>query len=78
MFLGRPAWKFELVPEPILNPDTHSWMMEQLLMQEKAAQRLQKLRQNSRNRANKGRVPNSVQVNDYVLVHKKGGPNTIA
>ena len=25
MFLGKPAWKFELVNEPILNPESNSW-----------------------------------------------------
>ena len=74
MFLGRPAWKFELVPEPCLNPESHTWLMEQLLVQEKAALRLQKLRQVARKRTNKGRVPNSFQNGDYVLVHKKRFP----
>ena len=51
MFLGRPAWKFEVVQEPCLNPDAHSWLMEQLLIQEKAAFRFQHLREISRRRA---------------------------
>ena len=74
MFLGRPPWKFELVPEPCLNPQAQSWLMEQLLAQEKAALRLKKLREVARKRTNKGRVPNSFKVDDYVLVHKKRWP----
>ena len=74
MFLGRPPWKFDVIPEPCVNPESHSWLMEQLLIQEKASQRLQKLREVARKRTNKGRVPNSFQESDYVLVHKKRFP----
>ena len=41
MFLGRPSWPFDLVPEPTTNPDVHAWLMQQLLIQEKASLRLQ-------------------------------------
>ena len=74
LFLGRPSWRLELVPEPILNPDTHGWLMDQLLIQEKVAKRLQRLREISMKRANKGRSPNTFEINDYVLVHKKRWP----
>ena len=74
MFLGRPPWKLELVPEPCLNPQAHSWLMEQLLIQENAVKRLQKLREVARKRTNKGRIPNCFQVDDFVLVHKKRWP----
>jgi hypothetical protein len=74
MFLGRPSWKMELTPEPTLNPNTHSWLMEQILLQEKASQRLQKLRSVNLQRANKRRVPNPIQEGDYTLVHNKRWP----
>ena len=32
MFLGRPACRFEIVPEPCLNPESHTWLMEQPLI----------------------------------------------
>ena len=39
MFLGRPSWKMEFAPEPNTNPQVHSWLMEQILLQEKASLR---------------------------------------
>ena len=74
MFLKRPAWQVDLVPEPTVNPQISQWMQEQLLLQEKASKRLQKLRSSTLKRANKGRVPNPYQVGDYVLVHNKRWP----
>ena len=74
MFLGKPAWKLEVVPEPCLNPEDHHWIMKQLLMQEKAVQRLQKLRETAMKRANKGRGSNTFAIGDFCLVHKKRFP----
>jgi transposase InsO family protein len=74
MFHGKPSWKLEFVPEPNMNPQAHGWLMEQILIQEKAVERLQKLRSSKLRRVNKGRVPNSFQVGDYVLVHNKRWP----
>ena len=33
MFHGKPNWKMELVPEPNTSPQTHDWIMQQILAQ---------------------------------------------
>ena len=48
--------------------------MQQILIQEKASPRLQKLRTTNLKRLNKGRQPNVFKVNDYCLVHNKRWP----
>ena len=44
LFLGRPSWKLEVVPEPCTNPSVKSWLEDQMLMQEQAIKRLEQLR----------------------------------
>ena len=74
MFLGKPAWKTELISEPNTNPSTQEWIMQQILSQEKASQRLQKLRESTLKYANRKRVPSTFQENDYVLVNNRRWP----
>jgi hypothetical protein len=75
MFLGRPAWRFDLPPEPVTNPETFSWLMTQVEIQEKASKRLKELRKSSCESANKRRVDTNIKEDDYVLVHNKRWPN---
>ena len=74
MFLGKPAWKMELVPEPNTSPQTHEWIMHQILAQEAASKRLEKLRTTTLKFANKKRIPSSFKENDFVLVHNRRWP----
>ena len=74
MFLGRPAWKFELVPEPISTPEIQSWLLEQVKMQEKASLQLAKLRATKLKRVNQRRLENPYKVGDFVLIHNKRWP----
>lgn len=75
LFLGKPAWRFDLPPEPITNPDTNAWILTQLEIQEKASQRLKELRKKDFESANKGRVDAKISEDDYVLVHNKRWPH---
>ena len=74
LFLRRPSWKLELIPEPNVNPDVNSFLCEQLLIQEKASQILQEIRSKNLARSNRSRVPSSFAINDFVLVHNKRWP----
>ena len=74
LFLGRPPWKLELLLEPNMNPQVHTWLSQQILLQEHASLRLQKLRSSTLLRANKNCVPSPYATNDYVLVHNKRWP----
>lgn len=74
MFLGRPAWKIELVPEPNSAPSIHDWILQQILTQEKASKRLEKLRESALKFANRKRIPSTFKENEYVLVHNKRWP----
>lgn len=64
MFMGSPAWRFELLPELATNPETYAW----------ASQRLKELRKEDVKCANKGRVEAIIQEDDYLLVHNKRFP----
>ena len=75
MFLGRPAWRFDLPNEPITNPETHSWIMEQLELQEVASRRLKVLRNSIFEQQNKRRVDANILADDFVLVSNKRWPN---
>ena len=74
MFLGHPAWKADLVPEPNANPSISDFIFQQILIQEKASLRLQKLRESSLKSVNKCRVLSTFKENDYVLVHNRRWP----
>jgi transposase InsO family protein len=74
LFLGKPSWKFELVPEITSNPTVQSFLSDQMLMQEQAAKRLSHLRHLATQRANRGRTLTAYYPHDYVLVHKSRWP----
>ena len=74
MFLGKPAWKTDLNLEPNTSPPMHDWILQQILTQEKASQRLQKLRESTLKFANRKRIPSTFKENEYVLVHNKRWP----
>ena len=40
LFLGRPSWKFTLVPEMTANPNVQTFLADQMKMQEKASKLL--------------------------------------
>ena len=74
LFLGKPTWRFFTIPEPSSNPSVQNWLEEQMLCQEKARERLEKLRTNALTRSNKGRSQSSYFKGDFVLVHKNRWP----
>ena len=74
LFLGKPSWKFQTFPEPATNPLVKNWLEEQMMLQEIAIKRLEKLRESGLKKRNKGRSKSSYQKNDYVLVHKDRWP----
>ena len=74
MFLGRPAWKIELVPEPNTFLSIQDWILGQIEIQDQASKRLQKIRETSLKFANRKRVPSTFKENDYVLVHNRRWP----
>ena len=69
-FLGRPIWKFTLVPEITANPNVQTFLPDQMKMQEKASKILSHFRHVSNLRSKKGRTRSSYLPHDYVLVHK--------
>ena len=75
MFLGRPAWRFDLPNEPITNPDCYNWIMEQLELQEVASRRLKVVRNANFEQQNKKRVDANIFADDFVLVSNKRWPN---
>ena len=74
LFLGRPSWKFDVLPEPATNPTVNSWLLDQMEMQEAVIKRLETIRRKTLSRANKRRVPAKYEVGDMVLVHKQRFP----
>ena len=70
LFLGRPSFKFDFIPDPEISPSVKDWMETQILAQEKACHLLEKKRASSLRRQNKTRKVHQYIVNDYVLVHK--------
>ena len=74
LFLGRPSWKFSVMPEPCTNPCVKSWLEDQMSMQEEVCKRLEMMRDATNKRANKGRTRSSYSINDYVLIHKSRWP----
>ena len=74
LFLGKPSLKFQVEPEPCTNPTVQTFLETQMLWQEKAIQRLEKLRERSMQRKNRRRVQSSYSPNDYVLVHNDRWP----
>ena len=70
LFLGRPSWKFTLVPEMTANPNVQSFLADQMKMQEKASKLLSHFRHVSNLHSNKGRTCSSYHPHDFVLVHK--------
>ena len=74
LFLGRPSWKMELLPEPDLTPSMQTFLKDHLEMQERAEQRLKTLRESIHQRRNKGRVQPQFSVGDYVLIHHSRWP----
>ena len=74
LFLGKPSWKFSIVPEPCTNPSVQSWLEDQMMMQEEVCKRLERLRDATCKRENKGRTRSSYQIGDYVLIHKTRWP----
>jgi hypothetical protein len=74
LFQGRSPWKFESVGEPCENPSVENWLMEQLLLQEKACVRLKHLRSLAMKRKNKVRTVAKYEVGQFVLVHKSRWP----
>ena len=73
-FLGRPSWKFKVLPEPATNPTVNSWLLDQMEMQEAVIKRLETIRKKALLRANKRRVPAKYEIGDMVLVHKQRFP----
>ena len=74
LFLGRPSWKLDLIPEPDSHPKVESFLQEQMDLQEAAMQRLKILRQKAFKFRNKNRKDPSFQVGDYVLVSRNRWP----
>jgi len=74
LFFGRPTWIPECVPEPDGHPTVSTWIETQKDMETQARERLQKMRQKSLARANKGRKEASYKVGEYALVHKHRFP----
>ena len=74
LFQGRPPWQFECSMEPSENPQVEAWVMEQLLLQEKACLRLKHLRSVAHERKNKWRSPAKYDVGSWVLIHKSRWP----
>ena len=74
LFLGRPSWKFEVIPEVENIPTLDSCLEEQMYIQEKASKRLLELRSKAVRYANKGRVTPMYTVGKYVLIHHARWP----
>ena len=74
MFLGKAAWRMELVPEPCTSPSIDEWLKKHLTIQQKAAERLKKVRNSTRQRINQGRSPATYQVGEWTLVHNRRWP----
>jgi hypothetical protein len=74
LFLGRPSWKLDLVPEPDSHPKVESFLQEQLSLQESAMERLKVLRSKASKARNKHRKEPSYHVGDYVLVSRNRWP----
>ena len=74
IFLGKPSWQFQTIPEPATNPLVKNWLEEQMVLQEIAIKRLEKLRESGLRRRNKGRSKSTYHKNDFVLVHKDRWP----
>ena len=72
LFLGRPSWKLELIPEPESHPQVESFLEEQMRLQEAAVKRLRELRQKTKKSGNKPEP--TYRVDDYVLVDRKRWP----
>ena len=68
LFLGRPSWKFSVMPEPCTNPCVKSWLEDQMSMQEEVCKRLEMMRDATNKRANKGRTRSSYSINDVLCV----------
>jgi hypothetical protein len=45
LFLGKPSWQFQTIPEPATNPLVKNGLEEQMVLQEIAIKRLEKLRE---------------------------------
>ena len=74
LFLGRPAWTPDLVPDPDAQPSVKDWMESQLELRKKAQERLQEVRQRYLEKVNQRRRPAVYQEGDWVLVHKRRFP----
>ena len=74
LFLGRPSWKGEIIPEPESSPTVSTFLQYQLELQESVMRRLQKLRESSNKRMNQGRTKANFFVGDYVLVSRDRWP----
>ena len=69
LFLGRPSWKGEVVPEQESSPTVENFLQWQMEAQEAVMKRLQRLREVSNKNHNKGRSDSKYFVDDFVLVH---------
>jgi len=74
LFQGRPPWRFECSMEPSSSPQVENWVLEQLLLQEKASARVRHLRSVAQVRKNKWRSPAKYEVGSWVLIHKSRWP----
>ena len=74
LFLGRPSWKGEIIPEPESTPTVANFLETQMQIQEAVMKRLQKLRATSNKNLNRGRSNATFFVDDYVLVSRYRWP----
>ena len=74
LFLGRPSWKFDVLPELATNPTVNSWLLDQMEMQEAVIKRLETIRKKTVLRANKRSLPGNYEIGEMVLVHKQRFP----
>jgi hypothetical protein len=74
VFLGRPCWTPDLVPDPDAQPAVSDWLEHQLDVQKLVQRRLQQKRVSALQKANKARKPAQYAVGQYVLVHKRRFP----
>ena len=75
LFHGRPAQKFEVLPEPCTSPPIDAWLKYHLKIQTQASEQLRKVRNRQASRANRTRQPQTYKVGDYALVHNRRWPH---
>jgi hypothetical protein len=75
LFLGRPTWRGEIVPENDTSPNVEDFLQFQMEAQEAVSKRLQQLRNVSNKNLNRGRTKTTnFYVGDYVLVSRERWP----